>query len=69
MSTIARTNHAALFAILSSLADNKQAIGRRYAYWANGSPAFEAAVAGGMFPNQNLGRFSERHTAIRRPAK
>ena len=36
---------AALFAILSSLADNKQAIGRRYAYWCNGAPALEAAVA------------------------
>ncbi len=29
-------DHAALFAVLSSLADNKQAIGRRYAYWCNG---------------------------------
>src|SRR5260370_1237424 len=40
-----RIDHAALFAILSSLADNKQAIGRRYAYWCNGAPALEAAVA------------------------
>ena len=38
-------DNAALFAVLSSLADNKQAIGRRYAYWCNGAPALEAAVA------------------------
>ena len=41
----ARVDNAALFAVLSSLADNKQAIGRRYAYWCNGAPALEAAVA------------------------
>ena len=38
-------DNAALFAVLSSLADNKQVIGRRYAYWCNGAPALEAAVA------------------------
>ena len=43
--TTTRLDHPALFAILSSLADNKQAIGRRYAYWCNGAPALEAAVA------------------------
>ena len=36
--------NVALFAVLSSLADNKQAIGRCYAYWCNGAPALEAAV-------------------------
>ena len=28
-----RIDNAALFAVISSLADNKQAIGRRYAFW------------------------------------
>src|SRR5450759_2235115 len=42
--TRTRVDNAALFAVLSSLADNKQAIGRRYAYWSNGAPALEAAV-------------------------
>jgi ring-1,2-phenylacetyl-CoA epoxidase subunit PaaC len=55
MSTITRTDHLALFAILSSLADNKQAIGRRYAYWCNGAPALEAAVAAAAMTQDELG--------------
>ncbi len=55
MSTSTRTDHAALFAILSSLADNKQAIGRRYAYWSNGAPALEAAVAAAAMTQDELG--------------
>lgn len=52
---LARTDSAALFAILSSLADNKQAIGRRYAYWCNGAPALEAAVAAAAMTQDELG--------------
>ena len=48
-------DNAALFAILSSLADNKQAIGRRYAYWCNGAPALEAAVAAAAMTQDELG--------------
>src|SRR6059058_5727269 len=48
-------DHAALFGILSSLADNKQAIGRRYAYWCNGAPALEAAVAAAAMAQDELG--------------
>src|SRR6266536_1807422 len=56
MSTMTRRiDHAALFAILSSLADNKQAIGRRYAYWCNGAPALEAAVAAAAMTQDELG--------------
>src|SRR5690348_7886880 len=57
MSTTARkrTDHAALFALLSSLADNKQAIGRRYAFWCNGAPALEAAVAAAAMTQDELG--------------
>jgi phenylacetate-CoA oxygenase PaaI subunit len=50
-----RLDNAALFAILSSLADNKQAIGRRYAYWCNGAPALEAAVAAAAMTQDELG--------------
>lgn len=50
-----RVDHAALFAVLSSLADNKQAIGRRYAYWSNGAPALEAAVAAAAMTQDELG--------------
>src|SRR5215471_17070437 len=49
------TDHPALFAVLSSLADNKQAIGRRYAYWCNGAPALEAAVAAAAMTQDELG--------------
>jgi phenylacetate-CoA oxygenase PaaI subunit len=53
--TTRRIDHAALFAILSSLADNKQAVGRRYAYWCNGAPALEAAVAAAAMTQDELG--------------
>src|SRR5436309_11784258 len=55
MGTGTRTDHAALFAILSTLADNKLAIGRRYAYWSNGAPALEAAVAAAAMTQDELG--------------
>ena len=48
-------DNAALFAVLSSLADNKHAIGRRYAYWSNGAPALEAAVAAAAMTQDELG--------------
>jgi phenylacetate-CoA oxygenase PaaI subunit len=48
-------DNAALFAILSSLADNKHAMGRRYAYWSNGAPALEAAVAAAAMTQDELG--------------
>src|SRR6266542_5179242 len=53
--TTTRIDDAALFAVLSSLADNKQAIGRRYAYWSNGAPALEAAVAAAAMTQDELG--------------
>ena len=53
--TTRRIDHAALFAVLSSLADNKQAVGRRYAYWCNGAPALEAAVAAAAMTQDELG--------------
>ncbi|HET9999367.1 MAG TPA: Phenylacetic acid catabolic protein [Ktedonobacteraceae bacterium] len=48
-------DNAALFTILSSLADNKQTIGRRYAFWCNGAPALEAAVAAAAMTQDELG--------------
>ena len=48
-------DNVALFAVLSSLADNKQAIGRRYAYWCNGAPALEAAVAAAAMTQDEIG--------------
>jgi len=48
-------DNAAFYAVLSSLADNKQAIGRRYAYWCNGAPALEAAVAAAAMTQDEIG--------------
>ncbi len=50
-----RIDNAALFALLSTLADNKQALGRRYACWCNGAPALEAAVAAAAMTQDELG--------------
>ena len=48
-------DNAALFAVLSSLADNKQLLGRRYAHWSNGAPSLEAAVAAAAMTQDELG--------------
>lgn len=48
-------DNAALFDVLSSLADNKQLLGRRYAHWSNGAPALEAAVAAAAMVQDELG--------------
>ncbi|HZC06850.1 MAG TPA: Phenylacetic acid catabolic protein [Ktedonobacterales bacterium] len=54
MSPVAIDN-GALFAVLSSLADNKQLLGRRYAHWSNGAPSLEAAVAAAAMTQDELG--------------
>ncbi len=54
MVTVAMDN-AALFAVLASLADNKQLLGRRYAHWSNGAPSLEAAVAAAAMTQDELG--------------
>jgi phenylacetate-CoA oxygenase PaaI subunit len=48
-------DNAALFNVLSSLADNKQLLGRRYAHWSNGAPSLEAAVAAAAMTQDELG--------------
>lgn len=55
MAATTSIDNVALFALLSSLADNKQAIGRQYAYWCNGAPALEAAVAAAAMAQDELG--------------
>src|SRR5437660_6623727 len=55
MTTSTSLDNAALFAVLSSLADNQHAIARRYAYWSNGAPALEAAVAAAAMTQDELG--------------
>lgn len=48
-------DNGALFGVLSSLADNKQMIGWRYAYWSNGAPALGSAVAAAAMTQDELG--------------
>ncbi len=55
MAVDTQRENAALFAVISSLADNKQAIGRYYAYWCNGAPALEASVAAAAMAQDELG--------------
>lgn len=54
MVTVAIDN-AALFAVLSTLADNKQLLGRHYANWSIGAPSLEAAVAAAAMTQDELG--------------
>ena len=52
---ITAIDNAALYAVLASLADNKQLLGRRYAHWSNGAPTLEAAVAAAAMTQDELG--------------
>jgi phenylacetate-CoA oxygenase PaaI subunit len=44
-----------MFALLSSLADNKYLLGRRYAEWCTGAPLLESAVAAAAMAQDELG--------------
>lgn len=44
-----------MFALLSSLADNKYVLGRRYAEWCTGAPMLESAVAAAAMAQDELG--------------
>lgn len=50
-----KLDNRALYTMLETLADNKQALGRRYAYWCTGAPALEAAVAAAAMTQDELG--------------
>ena len=55
MLTETRTDSTALPLMLAVLADNKHAMGRRYAYWSNGAPTLEAAVAAAAMTQDEIG--------------
>ena len=46
---------AAMVALISSYADNKGALGRRYGEWAVSAPTVEAAVAAAAMAQDELG--------------
>jgi phenylacetate-CoA oxygenase PaaI subunit len=55
----------AMYALLSSLADNKYVLGRRYAEWCTGAPKLEAAVAAAAMAQDELGHARSFYPLLR----
>src|SRR5437763_7636075 len=56
---------AALYRLLSSLADNKYLLGRRYAEWCTGAPMLESAVAAAAMAQDELGHARSFYPLLR----
>src|SRR5690349_22412049 len=56
---------AALYRLLSSLADNKYVLGRRYAEWCTGAPMLESAVAAAAMAQDELGHARSFYPLLR----
>ncbi len=54
-----------MFALLSSLADNKYMLGRRYAEWCTGAPMLESAVAAAAMAQDELGHARSFYPLLR----
>jgi phenylacetate-CoA oxygenase PaaI subunit len=54
-----------VFALLSSLADNKYLLGRRYAEWCTGAPMLESAVAAAAMAQDELGHARSFYPLLR----
>jgi phenylacetate-CoA oxygenase PaaI subunit len=54
-----------VFALLSSLADNKYVLGRRYAEWCTGAPMLESAVAAAAMAQDELGHARSFYPLLR----
>jgi len=54
-----------MFALLSSLADNKYVLGRRYAEWCTGAPMLESAVAAAAMAQDELGHARSFYPLLR----
>jgi phenylacetate-CoA oxygenase PaaI subunit len=57
--------HEPLFRLLSSLADNKYVLGRRYAEWCTGAPMLESAVAAAAMAQDELGHARSFYPLLR----
>jgi len=64
MSTATDTATAALVALISSYADNKGALGRRYGEWAVSAPTVEAAVAAAAMAQDELGHARSTYAVL-----
>src|SRR5437763_16639460 len=56
---------AALYRLLSSIADNKYLLGRRYAEWCTGAPMLESAVAAAAMAQDELGHARSLYPLLR----
>jgi 1,2-phenylacetyl-CoA epoxidase catalytic subunit len=54
-----------MFVLLSSLADNKYVLGRRYAEWCTGAPLLESAVAAAAMAQDELGHARSFYPLLR----
>jgi 1,2-phenylacetyl-CoA epoxidase catalytic subunit len=54
-----------MFALLSTLADNKYVLGRRYAEWCTGAPMLESAVAAAAMAQDELGHARSFYPLLR----
>jgi ring-1,2-phenylacetyl-CoA epoxidase subunit PaaC len=54
-----------MFGLLSSLADNKYVLGRRYAEWCTGAPMLESAVAAAAMAQDELGHARSFYPLLR----
>jgi phenylacetate-CoA oxygenase PaaI subunit len=63
--TLAPELRAPMFALLSSLADNKYVLGRRYAEWCTGAPMLESAVAAAAMAQDELGHARSFYPLLR----
>src|SRR5579884_3878537 len=54
-----------MFGLLSTLADNKYVLGRRYAEWCTGAPLLESAVAAAAMAQDELGHARSFYPLLR----
>ena len=65
VNTLETELRAPMFALLSSLADNKYLLGRRYAEWCTGAPILESAVAAAAMAQDELGHARSFYPLLR----
>jgi len=63
--TLAPAVREPMYALLSSLADNKYVLGRRYAEWCTGAPMLESAVAAAAMAQDELGHARSFYPLLR----
>jgi phenylacetate-CoA oxygenase PaaI subunit len=65
VSSLAPSLREPVFGLLSSLADNKYMLGRRYAEWCTGAPMLESAVAAAAMAQDELGHARSIYPLLR----